>query len=69
MTQGPNSNCEWKKFRTTLEARITELERVLARRDAIAVEQTPDALDEIQQASERSLVICNLGNFMSDFAS
>jgi DnaK suppressor protein len=43
-----------------LEARVAELECVLACRDVIRVEQTSDALDEIQQASERSLVISNL---------
>jgi DnaK suppressor protein len=43
-----------------LEARVAELGRVLACRDVIRVEQTSDELDEIQQASERSLVISNL---------
>ena len=60
MTQQPSSNGQWNNFRVTLEARITDLERVLGRRDVIAAEQTPDALEEIQQASERSLVIFNI---------
>jgi DnaK suppressor protein len=48
------------KFRTILEARIADLERGVRRRDDIAVEQTPDAVEEVQRASERALVISNI---------
>ena len=48
------------KFRTTLEARIADLERDMRRRDDIAVERSPDAVDEIQRASERALAISNI---------
>jgi DnaK suppressor protein len=48
------------KFRTILEARIADLERGMRRRDDIAVERTPDAMDEVQRASERALAISNI---------
>jgi DnaK suppressor protein len=54
------SHLDGHKFKTTLEARIAELERSLGYRDFIAVEQIADQLDVIQQASERTLVISNL---------
>jgi DnaK suppressor protein len=54
------SHLDGHNFKTTLDARIAELERSLGYRDFIAVEQTADQLDKIQQASERTLVISNL---------
>jgi DnaK suppressor protein len=48
------------KFRRILEARIADLERGMRRRDDIAVEQTPDAMDEVQRASECALAISNI---------
>src|ERR1700761_6999261 len=51
---------DFNKFRTILEARIAELERGMRRRDDIAVEQTPDAVEEVQRASERALAISNI---------
>lgn len=51
---------ELKKFRKILEARQVELIKVLRNRDAIAIEKSADALDEVQHAAERELAIRNL---------
>lgn len=59
MAQTPSSN-ELNRFQALLKARITELERATRVRDAIAVEPSPDQIDEIQRASERALAISNI---------
>ena len=51
---------EVNRFRKVLEARQTELARVLRNREGIAIEKSPDALDEVQHATERELAIRNL---------
>ncbi len=51
---------EINKYRMILEAKQAELEAVLRNREAIAIEKTPDALDEVQHAAERELAIRNL---------
>src|ERR1700675_1099654 len=51
---------EINKFRTTLVAKQIELAPQLRKRDGIAIEKTPDALDEVQLASERELTTRNL---------
>ena len=51
---------ELNKFRQILEAKHAELAKVLRNRDAIAIEKSPDALDEVQHAAERELAIRNL---------
>ncbi|MBI3683817.1 MAG: TraR/DksA family transcriptional regulator [Acidobacteria bacterium] len=51
---------ELNKFKQILENKRTELETVLRNRDAIAIEKSPDALDEVQHAAERELAIRNL---------
>ena len=51
---------EMRKFKKTLEARKAELALVLRNREAIAIEKSADALDEVQHASERELAIQNL---------
>jgi DnaK suppressor protein len=48
------------KYRSVLEARRAELAGVVRNRDGIAIEKSPDALDEIQHATERELAIRNL---------
>ena len=60
MTEASFRNYEVAKFQTILEARITELERGIRQRDGIAIEQSPDQLDEMQRASERDLAISNI---------
>jgi DnaK suppressor protein len=51
---------EINKFKAILEAKQAELERIVRNRDAIAIEKSADALDEVQHASERELAIRNL---------
>jgi DnaK suppressor protein len=43
------------KFQDILNAKHAELARTLGRRDGIAIERAPDALDEVQLAAEREL--------------
>jgi DnaK suppressor protein len=51
---------ELNKFKEFLEAKQAELAQVLRNRDGIAIEKSPDALDEVQNAAERELAIRNL---------
>lgn len=51
---------EVNNFKKILEAKQDELERIVRNRDAIAIEKSADALDEVQHASERELAIRNL---------
>ena len=51
---------ETEKFRKILETKRDELERIVSNRDAITIEKSADALDEVQHASERELAIRNL---------
>lgn len=51
---------EIKKFKDILEAKQAELEQLVRNRDGIAIEKSPDALDEVQHAAERELAIRNL---------
>ncbi len=51
---------EVERFKTILEARRAELGGALRNREDIAIEKTPDALDEVQLAGERELAIRNL---------
>ena len=51
---------ELEKYKALLEAKQAELSKGLRNRDDIAIEKTPDALDEVQLAGERELAIRNL---------
>jgi DnaK suppressor protein len=51
---------ELNKFKKILETKQDELERLVRNRDAITIEKSADALDEVQHASERELAIRNL---------
>jgi DnaK suppressor protein len=51
---------ELNKFRDVLTKRQAELIELLRNRDGIAIEKSPDALDEVQRAAERELAIRNL---------
>jgi DnaK suppressor protein len=51
---------ELEKYKKILETRRDELAKGLRNRDDIAIEKTPDALDEVQLAGERELAIRNL---------
>jgi DnaK suppressor protein len=51
---------ELEKYKKILEAKQAELSMGLRNRDEIAIEKTPDALDEVQLAGERELAIRTL---------
>ena len=51
---------EINKYKAMLEAKQTELSVGLRNREDIAIEKTPDAIDEVQLAGERELAIRNL---------
>ena len=51
---------ELDKFKTTLLNKQAELSHAVRNRDDIAIEKTPDAIDEVQLAGERELAIRNL---------
>src|SRR6476619_7410479 len=51
---------ELNKYRNVLEAKQAELVHLVRNRDGIAIEKSPDALDEVQHAAERELAIRNL---------
>lgn len=51
---------ELEKYKAVLEAKQAELATGLRNREDIAIEKTPDALDEVQLAGERELAIRNL---------
>jgi DnaK suppressor protein len=51
---------ELNRFKQILETKQLELARVLRKREGIAIEKSPDALDEVQHAAERELAIRTL---------
>jgi DnaK suppressor protein len=51
---------EINRFKAMLATKQTELAPQLRKRDGIAIQKTPDALDEIQLASERELITRSL---------
>ena len=51
---------ELSKYKNILEAKQAELEQLVRNREGIAIEKSPDALDEVQHAAERELAIRNL---------
>jgi DnaK suppressor protein len=51
---------ELNKYRNVLEAKQAELVHMIRNRDGIAIEKCPDALDEVQYATERELAIRSL---------
>lgn len=51
---------ELNRFKMTLDAKRRELEGNVRNREGIAIEKTPDALDEVQHAAERELAIRTL---------
>jgi len=48
------------QYRNVLEAKQAELLRLVRNRDGIAIERSPDALDEVRHAAEREVAIRNL---------
>lgn len=51
---------ELNQYKSILEQKQEELEHIVRNRDAITIEKSADALDEVQHASERELAIRNL---------
>jgi DnaK suppressor protein len=51
---------ELNKYKRALEAKQAELAHMISNRDGIAIERCSDALDEVQHATERELVVRNL---------
>jgi len=51
---------EINRFKVILDERLAELAKVLRNREGIAIEKSPDALDEVQHAAERELAIRTL---------
>ncbi len=51
---------EFNRSKQILEAKQAELAKALRNREAIAIEKSADALDEVQHAAERELAIRNL---------
>ena len=45
------------EFRNTLEKLLAEMEQPLGKRELIAVENTPDTLDQVQNAADRALAL------------
>jgi len=58
MKKSQNETCNG--FQEILERKETELTQVLRKRDGIAIEKSPDQMDEIQYATERDLAIRNV---------
>jgi DnaK suppressor protein len=51
---------ELNNFRAVLNTKHTEAARALGKREGLAIERSPDALDEVQFASARELSTQNL---------
>jgi hypothetical protein len=60
MTTTSSRDKELNRVQILLEARATELERGIHHREAIAIEQSPDQLDQIQTASDRDLAVSKI---------
>jgi len=54
------TKAELGQFKSVLEAKHTQLTSSLRNRDEIVISKAPDALDEVQMASERELAIRHL---------
>ncbi len=51
---------ELNKYSNVLQTKQVELVQLVRNRDGIAIEKSPDALDEVQQATERELAMRNV---------
>lgn len=60
MRQTLSSDPKLTRFEVILQARVAELERGVRQRDGIAIDPSPDQVDEIQRASERALAISKI---------
>jgi DnaK suppressor protein len=51
---------ELSKYKNLLEAKQTELAHLVRNREGIVIKTSPDALDEVQHATEREMAIGSL---------
>jgi DnaK suppressor protein len=51
---------EMKKLRVVLDARRADLERLTRNREGLAVQTSPDQLDQIQDTTEREIAVAHL---------
>jgi DnaK suppressor protein len=54
------TNSELSKYKSVLEAKQTDLTRLVRNREGIVIKTSPDALDEVQHATDREMAIGNL---------
>jgi DnaK suppressor protein len=54
------NKAELEHFKQVLEPKEAELAKALRRRDEIAIERSPDQIDEVTRAAERELAIRNM---------
>jgi DnaK suppressor protein len=54
------TNSELNKYKTILAAKQTDLAQLVRNREGIVIKTSPDALDEVQHATEREFAIGNL---------
>src|SRR5580658_439274 len=54
------TNRELSKYKSVLEAKETDLTRLVRNREGIVIKTSPDALDEVQHATDREMAIGNL---------
>ena len=60
---------ELERFKNMLLDRLHALEQPLRRREEIAVENTPDTIDSVQNAAERELAISQIESNSNQFQS
>ena len=54
------TSSELSKYKSVLEAKQTDLTRLVRNREGIVIKTSPDALDEVQHATDREMAIGNL---------
>jgi DnaK suppressor protein len=60
MESAEMTNSEVSKYKSVLEAKQTDLTRLVRNREGIVIKTSPDALDEVQHATDREMAIGNL---------
>jgi len=60
MEKAEMTKSELSKYKRVLEAKQTDLTHLVRNREGIVIKTSPDALDEVQHATEREMAIGNL---------
>jgi DnaK suppressor protein len=60
MEKAGMTTSELSKYKNLLEAKQTDLTHLVRNREGIVIKTSPDALDEVQHATEREMAIGNL---------